>query len=195
MLQWRQYQREALAVFILSAVGSNFTSKPGYRREIKLNGWEALKHRNKETKCCVFWNSNRYTYYKNPDKVYWKKTTLPATQFTCPIKGPLIDVRGVTLEFYKKRCPTDESVYIRPFLPKVQARHSLAICVKIVYGNVDMKLLVDWMEFYREMKVDKIFMFTYNLTNNIELVIQRYIDTGFLERRQFDFPWKSAGRK
>ncbi|XP_053390443.1 uncharacterized protein LOC128553331 [Mercenaria mercenaria] len=193
LLQWRQYQKEALAVFILSAIGSNFTLQRGYKREIKLNGWEGMKHRNMKIKCCVLWNSNKFTYYLAPEKIYWKKSRLPATQFTCPIRGPLIDVRGITLEFSKKKCPRDESVYIKPFLPKVQPKHSFAICVKIVYGNIDMKLLVDWMEFYREMKVDKVFMFTYNLTNNIETVLQHYTNIGFLDRRHFDFPWKKDG--
>ncbi|XP_060594369.1 uncharacterized protein LOC132748749 [Ruditapes philippinarum] len=193
LLQWRQYEREALAVFILSAIGSNSTTKGGYKREIKLNGWEAMKHRLASIKCCVLWNTDKFSYFKDPEKIFWKSSRLAATQFTCPIRGPLVDVRGVTLEFRKKPCPRDESVYVKPFLPKLQPKESFAICVKIVYGVVDMKLLVDWMEYYREMKVDKVFMFTYNLTRNIETVLQHYTNTGFLERRHFDFPWKKDG--
>lgn len=192
---WRQYQKEALAVFILSAIGCNVTSKRGYRRELKLNGWEAIKHSKMETKCCVLWNSDKYSKYKSPDKIYWKKSRLQAAQFTCPIKGPLIDVKGVTLEFNGKQCPTEEGVYIKPYLPKVQMNKSFAICVIIVYGIVDMRLLVDWLEFYREMKVDKVFMYTYNLADNIEKIINHYVSIGFLDRRQFDFPWKKDGRK
>jgi hypothetical protein len=106
-----------------------------------------------------------------------------------------MDVTGVTVEFAEKKCPTKNSDYIVPFIPKrQQQRNSFAICLKILYGNVDNKLFIDWIEFYREIKVDKVFTFVYNITEDTNKIIQYYERLGFLETRQFAFPWKK-GRK
>ncbi|KAL4233243.1 hypothetical protein ACF0H5_007927 [Mactra antiquata] len=192
--EWMQFRKDALAVFILSAIGSNQTSKRGYRKEIFLNGWEARKHRWVDKKCCVWWQTNRISSYYKPSSLYWKRSgNLPATQYTCPIKGPLINVLGVKLEFGRSKCPRDRTLYQKVEIPLQHANESIGLCSKIVYGNIDAKLLVDWMEFYREMNVDKVFMFTYNLTRQVETILDYYSSIGFLERRLYDYPWKAAG--
>jgi hypothetical protein len=192
--KWQKSQ--ALAVFILSAIGNNLSNIEGYQHEIKLNGWHGAKHRLTVIKCCVLLVNGTIKHYLNPNKTTrGKRLNLVATQLTCPIKSSLMDVTGVAVEFAKKKCPTKNSDYIVPFIPKRQPkRHSFAICLKILYGNVDNKLLIDWIEFYREIKVDKVFTFVYNITEDTKKIIQYYERLGFLETRQFAFPWKK-GRK
>lgn len=189
---WNEYDKKALGVFLLSGIGLNKTlALGGFKREIRMNGWEALKHRHAFIKCCYLWNNNKFTQFINPQRSYWKLAyRLAATQYTCPIKGQFKDLIGISINFKKKKCPTDHTVYVEPEVALKPPKRSFAICVKIVYGSIDLQSFVHWIEYYREMKVHKIFMYTYNISKEALGVINRYTKEGFVDSRPFNYPWK-----
>ncbi|XP_060568547.1 uncharacterized protein LOC132727149 [Ruditapes philippinarum] len=189
---WSYYTSSDLQIFILSAIGSNATSRNGYKAEIKLNGWHYIIHKTIPIKCCVLRNSGKISEYLNPKRTHQnKRIPLLGTQIACPIKGPLSDVKGVTLQFLRKQCPENKQVYIRPLLPEIPAKPvSMVICLKLLYGNIDNMALIYWIEFYIEMGVDKIFTFTYNIGRNTQKILGHYYNMGVLEWRKFNFPMK-----
>lgn len=194
--QWRENDKNALAVFVLSGIGLNKTLAIGrFRREIRLNGWEGSKHRNVLIKCCLLWRNNKITQFINPQRAYWKLSQrLSAVQYTCPIRGQFKDLTGAAMEFKTQKCPENRELYVIPDVAQKQSKQSFAICVKIVFGNVDVKSLVHWIEYHRQMKVQKIFMYTYNVSSQARAVISKYMKEGFIDSRQFNYPWKSGSK-
>lgn len=71
---------------------------------------------------------------------------------------------------------------------KGQQNFSFAICAKLIYGDPDLELTIEWLEYYRHLGVSKVLAFTHNLTAEAMTVIKHYEDTGFLETMPFDFP-------
>ena len=193
---WQENDRFALAVFILSAVGLNNTLTPGgFKREIRLNGWEGNKHRNVQKKCCYLWTNNKTTSFVNPLRSFWKLSpNLMATQYTCPIKGPFAEVRGVNINFKKAPCPSGKDKYASQDIAQAQPKGSFAICVKIVFGDVDVKSLVHWIEYHRELKVNHIYMHIYNISSQAQTVINRYVREGFIKARPFNYPWQNGSK-
>lgn len=193
---WEKRKKGSLDIFILSAIGTNSSETTGYRSEIKLNGWQALKHKYVSIKCCILWSSGGISEYFNPNRTHQKKQlSLLGCQIACPVPRPLNHVKGITLQFARKPCTEDKSDYLQPLVPAKPAySDSFVICLKLLYGNIEGPSLIYWIEYYVEMKVDKIFTFTYNISAETEEILNHYYMMGILEWRQFDFPWK-GGRK
>lgn len=191
---WNIIRKGKLEIFILSVIGSITETQTQYQREVKLQGWQAAKIRQSNIKCCILSKSNHVSEYFNPKRIWQHKTlSLLGSQISCPINSSLYNVKGVTLQFAKKNCTNNLSEYIKPLIPKLQTKNnSFAICLKILYGRIDDDNLINWIEYYREMQVDKIFMFTYNITNRTQAILEHYYQLGLVEWRHFDFPWKSG---
>ena len=119
---------------------------------------------------------------------------LSAIQIHCPIRGNVRDVVGVSLQYRRSSCPSQRELYVKPVQSMKPPEGSLALCGKIFYGNIDPKLVIDWVEYYRELKVDKIIIYKYNLTKKAEAVIDYYASTGYIQTGRFDFPWKTGSK-
>ena len=182
-------------VFSVSVVATNLTAI-NWWDTIVINGWEALKHKRSRFKCCYLWDNGKIIPSR-ANKTYYKLGThLSALQYRCPFGGDRGRIRGVALEFFRSRCPgKNRTSYQVPYFSTKQPKNSLALCAKIVYGNVSSKLLIDWLEYYKEMRVSKIVMFTYNVSAVTQKILQYYEETGFVETRPFDFPWKVSGKE
>lgn len=190
-----EYANNTLAIVMLSAIAYTNTTTVGFRQDIKLIGWHGVDIDPVDIKCCISWNSSRISQYLRPRRItLGQRIIFSAAQFSCPTHGgSLIHIKGVALVSAKKDCPTNASEYIKPFIPNVQVKtHSFAICLKILYGNVDNKLLIDWIEYYREMEVDKIVMFLYNISTHTQHIVTHYTQIGIVEARTFVSPWKRS---
>ena len=179
-------------VYMISIISANTTAKSGWNKMV-VNGWEAYKHKKTRFKCCYYWDNGRLTSAL-ANKTYYKTSThLRALQYRCPFGGDSQHLKGVAVEFYVQRCSKERSRFQVPYFPVKQPQDSVALCAKIVYGNISTNLLIDWIEYYREMKVSKIVMFTYNIPDVTRKILAYYQDLGFMETREFDFPWKVSG--
>ena len=180
-------------VYIVSIIATNSSTKKKWNT-IVINGWEALKHKRTRFKCCYRWTNGKTIASLANKTIYKDQTHLRALQYRCPFGGDREHLKGVAIEFYIRRCPKEDTRYQQPYFPVLRGDNSVALCAKIVYGNISNKLLVDWMEYYREMKVSKIVMFTYNLEEVTRRILRYYEELGFLQTFEFDFPWKVSGR-
>ena len=180
-------------VYTISVVAANLTANNWWDTMV-VNGWEAYKHKRSRFKCCYLWDNGKITP-AIANKTYYKQSThLRALQYRCPFGGDRDHLKGVSLEFFRFKCAGKEGTrYQVPYFSDMQPKDSVALCAKIVYGNVSSKLLIDWLEYYKEMQVSKIVMFTYNVSDITQKILRHYEKTGFLETRAFDFPWKVAG--
>ncbi|KAL4228749.1 hypothetical protein ACF0H5_011792 [Mactra antiquata] len=183
---WERNETQMLEIFVLSAIGINCSIYDGYQAEFKLSGWMASKHSNTVIKCCIIMNSGALIEYYRPFRCRGRNISLTSSQITCPIQSPLQDVKGIALQFAGRKC---QQKNIKPSVPiKPTNNESFAICLKILFGQVDVGLLVEWLEYNRLIGVDKIFMFTYNITREVSDVLKQYINVGFVEKRPYSYP-------
>ncbi|KAL4240174.1 hypothetical protein ACF0H5_000968 [Mactra antiquata] len=181
-----------LSIFILSAIGliqSNSIS----RSDIKITGWITGLHRETSIKCCtLLYNGDLVTHY-NPERLNDRVIRdISGTQISCPVNASMNNVKAVALQFGDQDCPMDGQLYIKPYVPKPPEKEdSFGICLKLLYGqNINIVNLKTWIEYYIELGVDKVFMYTYNISRTTKDVLNYYGKKGFLERRPFDYPMK-----
>ena len=179
-------------VFTISIIAANVTGKNHWDTMVA-NAWEAYKHKIRRFKCCYLWDNGKVTAAVARKTYYRQSTHLRALQYRCSFGGDRDHLKNVAIEFVSLRCSKENPKFQVPYFPSTQPKDSIALCAKIVYGNFSGKLLIDWLEYYREMRVSKIVMFTYNITEITKEILSYYEEIGFLEIRAFDFPWKVAG--
>ena len=77
--------------------------------------------------------------------------------------------------------------YIQPFVPqKQQYGTTLALCNKGAYGNIKAELIIEWMETYRYLGVDKVVTyFLKDLNEAAKNVLLYYSHIGFVELYEF----------
>lgn len=181
-------------VYTVSIIATNVTAKNHWDTMV-INGWEAYKHKHTRFKCCYLWDNGKFTPAVASKTYYKQSTHLRALQYRCPFGGDNEHLKGVAIEFYRLRCAGKEPARFQsPYFSIQQPKDSIGLCAKIVYGNISSKLLIDWLEYYKAMEVSKIVMFTYNISEITRNILDYYQDSGFVETRPFDFPWKVSGK-
>ena len=77
--------------------------------------------------------------------------------------------------------------YIQPIVPQIQESGTmLALCNKGAYGNISAELIIEWMETYRYLGVDKVVTyFLKDLNVAAKKVLLYYSDIGFVELYEF----------
>lgn len=189
---WYEDEVKNFPIFILSAVGSNTTSHGYAKSEVKLNGWTVRRFENTAFKCCILLISSFRYEYLHPYTMKGRNyTELSASQITCPLNAPLHHVRGVTLSRVESECPRKMTSYLKPYIPqKIDIEESFAICLKLLYGQVNNEYFKNWIEYNIEIGVDKIVMFTYNISDSTTNLLKKYIKLGYIEKRPFEIPMK-----
>ncbi|KAL4237709.1 hypothetical protein ACF0H5_002423 [Mactra antiquata] len=188
---WSRNETKNPEMFILSAIGINFSKLNDYHAEVKISGWMALGLKASGIKCCFLMNSGALIEHHRPSRSLGERVALTSSQTTCPVESHIQDVKGVTLQFAESKCSMNTSAYIKPSVPiKPTDNESFAICLKILFGQINVGLLVEWLEYNRLIGVDKIFMFTYNLKREVRDVLRQYVKAGFVETRPYKYPKK-----
>ena len=136
--------------------------------------------------CCVRYGSTRTDkYYKQP-VIFIKRqhirTRLTASHFTCenPESGRI--PKGISFTHGQFTCGDEHVTYLEPIVPLVEAESKLALSTKVAYGNQNPELIIEWMETYLFLGVDKVV--TYYLNDlNLEArnVLEYYTSVGKLE--------------
>ncbi|KAL4224918.1 hypothetical protein ACF0H5_015614 [Mactra antiquata] len=166
------------------------------RFEVKLTGWIAWRDSESAIKCCSLLKNNKFTYYKPDIELGFndERRLLALIQVTCPVNTSMSQVKGVALQYEDQNCPMDRQMYIMPYVLKPpQKNDSFGICLKLLYGqNIDIVNLKTWIEYYMELGVDKVFMYTYNISKTTHDVLNYYTNKGFIDKRPYDYPMKQT---
>ncbi|KAL4227242.1 hypothetical protein ACF0H5_012687 [Mactra antiquata] len=193
---WSDGAINNLSIFILSAVGLNHSTLNIPRYEVKLTGWVDGNKSIPTIKCCtLLYNGDSFSYYE-PDIQIGNQGVVPLaiTQISCPVNSSMDNVKGIAIQFSDQDCPQNGQLYVKPYVPKPpEKEHSFGICLKLLYGqNINIVNLKTWIEYYIELGVDKVFMYTYNISKTTKDVLNYYGKKGFLERRPYDYPLKTT---
>ena len=165
---------------------------------ITLNGWEYKKHENDTYFCCYSYENGQNEISSIIKKNLWPchRNFFRAAQFLCPVNK--IKVEG---ELNKTMVPTKIALVDRPickfahYVPvesveNTSKKNSIGVCAKIIYNEYPSERLIEWMEFMKHMNIDKVMLFTYNITTETKNILDYYTQQNFLIVKEYDYPGK-----
>ena len=89
---------------------------------------------------------------------------------------------GVALTLDSLSCDTRHVAYVTPYYPLLQTETKLAIGTKLAYLDVKAELIIEWMETYKYLGVDKVITYYVdNLNKDALKVLKYYESTGILD--------------
>ena len=121
--------------------------------------------------------------------IFWAKAKLQVFHLTCknPVQVSHIFPETVSLSLSPVVCVNSSSSYVKTLMSFKEPGTKLAIGTQIVYGNINADHIIDWMETYRHLGVDKVISYYYKLTNNRALkVLQYYHRSGFVDLYRYE---------
>ncbi|KAL3841813.1 hypothetical protein ACJMK2_019914 [Sinanodonta woodiana] len=180
-------------IFIYSAIGLNNTDTNNQSTipwtNFGLAAWKHLKVPETNLSCCFLYQNGIILNFKLRQISTFFKSYVQSFRFECTNPNPMSKPRGVTLIVTEHTCSTDISTYVAPVFPYRQpGNNTLALCAKVAFGNLNAALTVEWLEYNKNMGVDKIAVFVSNLSSTTSGILEHYQKSGFLEIHPFDLP-------
>lgn len=182
-------------VHIYSAIAVN-TTNLRYYDNVVLSGWELRTSSTNNYTCCLIYEEEEQHVYatdiiQKQDWSYLGKAKLEVKQFVCPnlasedMKVPV----GVTLS-KSHYCPKNTSIYVKVDRPIKNTGDQMAVCGKIVYGDISAVSMIEWFEYQKYMGVNKVLLYTYNLNDDAKKVLNYYVVTGLAEFHPYSLPMR-----
>lgn len=183
-------------VHIFTAVGQN-TTKEDFFDKIVLTGWEKKDvPRSRNYTCCFIYAATpAHTFSsKMSEKRHWSYVgyaKLEVKQYVCPnVKREKHLVPSAVTLSVGSECPKAKNKYIAVDMPAAQPGEQMAVCAKIVFGNISASSMIEWFEYQNLMGVSKVLVYTYNLNKAAKKVLDFYATTGVVEYYPFSLPQK-----
>ena len=141
--------------------------------------------------CCLKYNSRpRSEYYQQPIQSMERplgRSPLTSYHYTCANARPGDIPDGIAITFDNYTCSEDHVTYRKPFLPLREPVNKLALCTKMCYGDRSAEMLIEWMETYKYLGVDKVVSyFLKDLNSEAKQVLKYYASTGTLDLYLFE---------
>lgn len=177
-------------VYILGVAGGNTSDNASWDifKVYASLGREFVRDIHVDIRCCFKYNFHDVTEYLDQPTINTHlpipKGDLTACHYTC--NNPNRDMKnipdGVGLTIGKYSCEEAFVTYVRPFLPLREPGITLALSSKAAYGNISAELIIEWMETYRYLGVDKIVThYLRTINKNALHVLNYYASTGILD--------------
>ena len=144
-------------------------------------------------RCCFLFNSNgsqKIIEMKPTDKQqFWDPASLRSFHVTCP--NPKHGMKkvpdGVAITILGVPCRSGYVTYMTPSYPLRPAGTTLALGTKIAHGNVSAEMIIEWMETYKFLGVDKVVTYYADGLCPLALqVLKYYAKEGILDLRFFE---------
>ena len=141
----------------------------------------------KNTVCCLKYNNKGgFDTVREPllKAIPFLKAELRCYHFACAntlhTTGRVPVLVGLATKQFS--CGNNYVTYIRPYLPLQLPGTTLAIGTKVAFGNVSSELILEWMETYKYLGVDKVVTYySSNIDLNALRVLIYYASTGLLD--------------
>lgn len=114
-------------------------------------------------------------------------------QVECPnpdssIKDISSHLLGITLS-KTGVCTYSTTVFVRPHFPVKQTiDFSFAVCGKFIFGEINMELTIEWIEYNKYMGVNKVVLYPYNISSQVWKMLEFYRSSGFVDVIPFILP-------
>ena len=180
-------------VYLFGATMGNSSSNATWKLVKIYGGFDRSEYRNPDFQCCLnYKDGSDFSLAKvKPYKTrrFQSFSVVWSLHVTCPNVRYLQNAipTGVSLAVGNHNCTKSEVNYIKPHLPLREAQAKVAIATKIAYGNISTELIIEWMEWYKLLEVDKVMAFYLKSLNEKSLkVLQYYASTGVLDLHLYE---------
>ncbi|XP_045208419.2 uncharacterized protein LOC123560247 [Mercenaria mercenaria] len=166
-----------------------------------LSGWELNKYSSSNFTCCFELKDGTIVSelsWSKTDWLYLGKSKLQAKQFKCPINVEVSDIKTISIAIKNSTCPNQDKYFLPPTIVKRQTKSQtknstkIAVCVKLAYGSLDARRLIEWFEVHRLFGVEKVIAYTYHLNSKASKVLDFYENSGLAEIYDYDIPEKGS---
>ena len=143
--------------------------------------------------CCLMYKTSeiktdiRKEYPINILK-YKIDSVLRGHHFTCPNvrHGSGALPIGVGLTLHKLNCSHDQVAFVQPYEPLKEINTKLAIGTKLAFGTISAEMIIEWMETYKYLGVDKVVTYYVDkgrnkINENAFKVLRYYASTEILD--------------
>ena len=176
------------SLYILGAAGGNTSDGVGWDI-FKVYGtfnWSLYKR--EDISCCFKYSPvSKSNFVRSlPINVYLHNYRHPLRGFhlTCPNKrhtSGTVPI-GIGLTIPALSCSDRYVTYVKPYFPLKETGNKLAIGTKMAFGNVSAEWIIEWMETYKKLGVDKILTYVLKQINQEALkVLEYYSSTDILD--------------
>ena len=146
-----------------------------------------------DIKCCVIYGhgESEHVFEASPLTIinHFAKTDIRAFYTTClnaKHRNRHIPL-AVGLTMNGVPCVRDSSSYVKPFVPLKEPGTKLALGTQLAFGNISAEMIIEWMEAYRSLGVDKVVTFYHkSLNENALRVLKYYHESEFLDLYYFE---------
>ena len=175
-------------VFIFGVAAGN-TSETAFWDIFKLyGGIDRSLYRKSHFYCCLAYQEGPSVYHKKlfPYKIrsFDVSSSIWSIHVTCSnIRHTerVVPV-GVAISVDRYSCNESDVTYVSPYYPLRESQTKLAIGTKTAYGNISAELIIEWMEAYKYLGVDRVITYFIDTLNEKALkVLQYYASTGILD--------------
>lgn len=109
-------------------------------------------------------------------------------QFACPNvkhESGALPI-GVGLALHKINCSQDQVAFVQPYKPLREINTKLAIGTKLAFGTISAEMIIEWMETYKYLGVDKVVTYYIDegrdkINENALKVLRYYASTEILD--------------
>ena len=183
------------AFVLSSAVINSSTWSPLDVIHVYASMYDAVLRYTNVSCCLKFKGKSTFDYFKVPVKVTkspLKKQTISSYFYACPSTKPGVIPYGVGITVDALSCSEEDHVtymYIQPMVPQKQLSGvTMALCNKVAYGSLRAELIIEWMETYRYLGVDKVVSyFLDELNDAAQKVLFYYSSIGFVDLFKVQF--------
>ena len=144
-----------------------------------------------ELQCCLKYTASSQSFFL-PAKFKYQRikdhlrinATMLSFFFVCPNKK-IFDRKiptGVAVTRANTSCDESHVTYVPPHFPLKESKSMVAICTKAAYADINPELIIEWMEAYKYLGVNKVITYYLETINSEALkVLEYYKATGILE--------------
>ncbi|OWF35322.1 uncharacterized protein LOC110443081 [Mizuhopecten yessoensis] len=156
---------------------------------ITLNVWDGSSNMN--YKCCILTSDAQLVQVNakplNAPYAPYDENMLSARQYKCSLSSSKNHVISVAMISASKTCAMTKQFtnVIYPSRPRVSNRF---VIYSVLTREVRPIQLVEWLEYYKSVGVDKIYLVLQLPDAQIMTVLSHYLKNGFLEIHEFPFP-------
>lgn len=182
-------------VYLYSAIIALHT-KPPAGTDVHFLGFQDGKHPTNLTCCAKLLDQTVHrgkettiiTFGKGYRSYYDRRVAPVGHIYRCNFPFTAEQLRSAHVTLTKTYCPENTSRYLKVHAPEVKPG-GLAICGKLAYGHMlNTRKLVEWFETQRLLGVDKIQIFSYNISGISLKVFKHYEDLGLLNLLPYKLP-------
>ena len=183
-------------VYVLGVVAGNTTSRMAWDVVKVYGSFEtSFKKVFLNVTCCLMYGNqgNLKVIQQNVSRLrlHPNKPAVTSFHIVCPNVHYSVDVVPLAVGLSKKglRCDNTKDRYVKVEFPYQEPGFKVAIGTQISYKNISAELIIEWLETYKILQVDKVVSYYHRNINQDALnALTYYHNTGFLDLYEFILP-------